>query len=436
MKLQPTPAQLNATPSAAGSPSADAGGSTGARSFSRRTLLSTAAGAIISTETACTSKANSRVTFGVIGLGRRGNYVGAFMANHPNAQLAAICDVYDDKTEAGRRAIPGADKVPAYKDLHEMLARPDLDAVLIATPVYLHPVHFEAAVKAKKHIYCEKPCAASVAGVKVMQAAGVLADPSKTIQFGFQQRFSPEYLRAESLLRQGVIGDMKLMMSYWILPNMLMEPFGQKLAPADEKIRRWEFYRETSGCPIVEQDCHGVDAMNWFARSHPLKAAGTGALRYPLMWGDWTADHWNITYYYPGGIEGQLTSVKERLKVSYRDVREMFIGSDGCLETARWYYKHFGSGRKRAAPNDDDLRDRSLIERVDSKHEITIDAVDAFFRAIVDAKPVNMTQAATESTLTCLLGRMAYETKREVTWEELLASEPGSSRTEVSRTDG
>jgi predicted dehydrogenase len=396
-------------------------------SFTRRTLLTTAAGIAISAETACTSKANSRVTFGVIGVGRRGSYVGAFMASNPNAQLVAICDVYDDRIAAGRAAIPGADKVHAYKDLHEMLVRPDIDAVLIATPVFLHPAHFEAAVKSKKHVYCEKPCAASVAGVKQMIAAARTADPTKTIQFGFQQRYSPEYLHAKSLVDQGRIGEVKLMMSYWILANMLggpIGPFAHKLPPDEEMIRRWEFYRETSGGPIVEQDCHGVDAMNWFAGNHPLKAVGTGGLRYPLPYGDWTSDHHNITYYYPGDIEGHLTSVKERHIVAYRDVREMFVGSDGVIETARTYYKIFGIGPKSAAPNADDLRDRSLVEQRDSKREITIDAVAAFFRSIVDTKQVNDTREATESTLTSLLGRMAYETKREVTWEELLASEP------------
>jgi hypothetical protein len=70
----------------------------------------------------------------------------------------------------------------------------------------------------------------------------------------------------------------------------------------------------------------------------------------------------------------------------------------------------------------DDLRDHSLVEQRDSKREITIDAVEAFFESIVQRKPVNTTIAATESTLSALLGRMAYETKREVSWEELLAS--------------
>jgi len=396
-----------------------------AAGVSRREVISGAAVGLllVSSETACSYRANSKVAFASIGMGRRGCYVATHMAKNADAHLAAICDIYPDRIENARHAVPGGDRVKAYKDFNELLAHPGIDAVLIATPVFLHPLHFEAAVKARKHIYCEKPAAASVAGVKHMMAAAASADPSKTIQFGFQQRFSPEYLRAESLLRKGKIGEVRLMMSYWILANMLMAGFAEKLPPEDEKIRRWEFYRATSGCPIVEQDCHGVDAMNWFAGNHPVKAVGTGGLRYPLAYGDWTSDHHNITYYYPGGIEGHLISVKERHVVSYRDVREQFIGSEGVLETSRSYYKRYGDGQGTSLKTADDLRDRSLVERGDSKREITIDAVEAFFKSIIDQKPLHTTREAAESTLTSLLGRMAYETGREVTWGELLDSE-------------
>jgi predicted dehydrogenase len=380
------------------------------------------AGAILASSTAsCGSPANSKVSFGVIGMGRRGSYVGAMMAEDAHAHLTAICDIYPEPIAAARKAMPAGGSVRIYRDFHDLLASPDIDAVLIATPVFLHPEHFEAAVKARKHIYCEKPVAASVAGVQRVAAAAAVADPSKTIQFGFQQRYSPEYLRAKELLREGRIGEMRHMMSYWILANMLDGPFASKLPEPDEKIRRWEFYRETSGCPIVEQDCHGIDVMNWFAGRHPVKAVGTGGLRAPLPWGDWTSDHHNITYSYPGGIEGVLVSIKERHPAAYRDVREQFFGSTGVIETARTYYKLFGSG-KGSAMKTDDLRDRSLVEQRDSKREITIDAVEAFFRSIVQQKPVNTTTAATESTLSALLGRMAYETKREVSWEDLIAS--------------
>ena len=66
--------------------------------------------------------------------------------------------------------------------------------------------------------------------------------------------------------------------------------------------------------------------------------------------------------------------------------------------------------------------DASLIEKVVSKREITIDAVEHFFRRIVEKKPYNMAKDAGEATLGCILGRMAYETKREVTWEEMMRS--------------
>lgn len=377
---------------------------------------------IVSPRVAFGTQANSKVNFGVIGTGGRGVYVGTHMAKDANARLVAICDIFPDRIDRGKTLLPGGAQVRAYRDPRELLAQPDVDAVLIATPVYLHPEHFELAVKARKHIYCEKPAGASVQGVKRLLAAAATADPSKTIQFGFQQRFSPEYQRAYSIFREGKIGVVKLMMSYWVLGNEPpSKPPETKYPPEEEKIRRWGAWMATSGGPIVEQDCHGVDVLNWWAGAHPQRAAGTGGLRYPLPYGDWDSDHHNITYYYPEGVEGWLISIKHT--AGYRDVKEQMYGSKGMLELARTYYKWHGMIPSAPLSNADDLRDRSLIERGDSKREITIDAVESFFKSIVEGTPYNLAQEAAESTLTSLLGRLAYQKKREVSWEELLRSE-------------
>lgn len=387
--------------------------------ISRRSALKGAL--LVSPATAFSYQANSAVAFGIIGTGGRGAYVGGHMARDRNARLAAICDIYPDRIDSAKTQLPGGDKVPAFRDYHQLLARADVDAVLIATPVFLHPEHFAAAVQARKHIYCEKPAGADVAGILKLQKAGESADPSKTIQFGFQQRFSAEYLKAKSILDKGGIGDMKLMMSYWILGGTPPGPFQSPYPESERRIRHWGRFMETSGGPIVEQDCHGLDTLNWFAGDrHPVSASGTGGLRYPAGYGDWTSDHHNITYYYPAGIEGYLISIKHT--AGYRDVREQFFGSKGLLETARTYYRLHGPLPTARYPNADDLRDRSLIEKQDSPREITIDAVEAFFQSIVDRKPYNMTRTSAESTLTALLGRMAIERKREITWEELLRS--------------
>ena len=387
----------------------------------RDAIAGTAAGlTIVGSRTAFSYQANSAVAFGIIGTGGRGSYVGAHMARDPRTRLAAICDIYPDRIDLAKTRIPTADKARSYRDLHQLLAEPGIDAVLIATPVFLHPAHFEAAVEANKHIYCEKPAGADVAGVKRLLRAAQKADPSRTIQFGFQQRFSPEYLTAEQLLRTGKIGDMKLMTSYWVLGGTPPKGFKSPYPPEEQEIRHWGGWMKTSGGAIVEQDCHGVDVLNWFAAAHPVKAVGSGGLRYPLAYGDWDSDHHDIQYFYPNGVEGWLISIKHT--AGFRDVKEQFYGSQGVLETARTYYRWHGPIPSAPYANADDLSDRSLIEKRESKREITIDAVEHFFTSILEKKPYNLAQAAADATFTSLLGRMAYQTRREVTWEELLKS--------------
>jgi myo-inositol 2-dehydrogenase/D-chiro-inositol 1-dehydrogenase len=389
--------------------------------INRRSALAGAAGVLlVKPETAFGSQANSAVTFGIIGTGGRGRYVGAHMARDPRARLGAICDLFPDRIDLAKTQVPGADRARTYRNYQELLAQADLDAVLIATPVFLHPEHFEAAVQANKHIYCEKPAGADVAGVKRLLRAGERASKSKTIQFGFQQRFSPEYLKAEAILREGKIGRLTLMMTYWVIGSQPMTEFQSPYPPEERKLRHWALWHEYSGSPIVEQDCHGVDTINWFARAHPVKAVGRGGVRFPLPFGNWTSDYHDIIYTYPDGLEGWLISIKHTS--GYRDVKEQFYGSKGMLETARTYYRWHGPTETAPLKNADDLRDRSLIEKGESAREITIDAVEAFFTSIVERKPYHHYLDAANSTLTSLLGRMAYETKREVTWDELLRS--------------
>ena len=394
------------------------------KSISRREAIAGVATGfmIVKPETAFSYQANSTVTFGIVGTGGRGVYDGTHMAHVTGTKLTAICDIYPDKIDSAKTKIPGAQYARTYRNYHDLLGLTDLDAVLITTPVYLHPEHFEAAAGAHKHIYCEKPAGADVAGVKRLLKAAEQADPKKTIQFGFQQRFSPEYLTAMDLYKSGKIGEMKMMMSYWVLGGVPPKNFKPpNFAPEEEKIRLWGRWMAQSGGFIVEQDCHGVDMLNWFAGDgHPTSARGTGGLRYPIVYGDQDSDHHDITYYYPNGLEGWLISVKHT--AGFRDVKEQFYGSAGMLETARTYYKLHGPIANSQYKNADDLTDSSLIERRVSKREVTIDAIEAFFASIRDGKPYNMASIAANATYTSILGRMAYQQKREVTWDEMLQS--------------
>ena len=90
--------------------------------------------------------ANSAITVGVLGTGSRGTFVSAMMAKNTDARVVALCDVFEEKMEQAKKSI-GVENPRLYKDFRQMLAS-DVDAIIIATPVFLHAEHFEAAVKA------------------------------------------------------------------------------------------------------------------------------------------------------------------------------------------------------------------------------------------------------------------------------------------------
>jgi len=375
------------------------------RKMTRRAALAGGTLFLSKSRTAFAAQANSQVALGIIGTGGRGRYVGTLFANDPRVRIAALCDIYHDQIDRAKTEIPGVERAPAFKNYQDLLSRTDLDAVLIATPVFLHPEHFEAAIDAKKHIYCEKPAGADVAGVKRLVRAAKRADASKVIQFGFQQRFSPEYLAALDILRSGQLGELLLMRSDWMLGGAALRAFQSPYPVDEQRIRHWGAFRETSGDFIVEQDCHGLDILNWFAKSHPLKATGAGG-RKKRAFGD-NLDHLNVTFEYPAGLRGFLAATQLAVK-HYWDVKEQFFGTEGILETERKYYKWHRA------------EDTDVV--VNSKREITIDAIEAFVSDILAGKPRNMAFDAADSTLTSLLGRMAIETQHEVTWDEMLRS--------------
>jgi predicted dehydrogenase len=342
---------------------------------------------------------------GLIGSGNRGSYDGKIVVADPRAKLVALCDVNPESIDRAKTAIPEAQNARVFKSHQDLLADKSIDAVVIATPVYLHPEHFEAAVKARKHIYCEKPAGADVAGVKRLLRAAEQADKSKHIQFGFQQRHSPEYLAAEKILRSPAFGDLLYMRAYWLVGGGSLR---SNTPPADEaaKKRSWYPWREYSGDIIVEQHCHGVDVLNWYAQAHPSKAIGTGGRMKPPETGN-VLDHLDVTYDYPNKVQGHLAGV-QLPPGAYSDVKEMFWGSESFIQVHRRYYEH-------RLPKQNPVR-------VESKREITIDAFENFFDRIVNNRPDNEAFFAAESTFTSLLGRMAVYNRREVTWDEMMRS--------------
>ena len=343
------------------------------------------------------SQANSKISVGLIGAGGRGSYDASIVHSDPRAQITALSDLFDDRFESAQQRIKVTNP-RLYKDYEKLLASPDIDAVVIATPPFEHPRMLEAAVQAKKHIYCEKPMGVDLAGCQRVIAASRKCDPKKNISVGFQQRYGPVYLEAYKRLQSGQIGELANARGFWISNDPFQRrPYDD---PKVEKLRNWFCYREYSGDFIVEQDCHNFDVLHWFLGGPPISAVGYGGRKVRTSME--ILDHLSLTFEFPNNIHVNFEA-NQLTPRGWSRIGEEFTGTKGVLETSRVRMIHT------KGPND--------REQIDSKRDITYDGIEAFLQRVQTGDIENVAERAAISTLFAILGRTAIYNKREATWK-------------------
>ena len=172
-------------------------------------------------------KLNRPVRIGFIGTGNRGTHgVITAMSHNNNIEIYALADLFRDRID---QVLPHLNSLNAAKGLSaidekrifvgnkaykQLLKLKEVDAVVIATPAYAHPFIFEAAVKAHKHVYCEKPAAPDVYGtLQMMKAAKGVKDLS--LVMGFQVRYSSAYAEMIRRIHNGDIGEVLTAQLYY-----------------------------------------------------------------------------------------------------------------------------------------------------------------------------------------------------------------------------
>src|ERR1051326_4807041 len=151
-----------------------------------------------------------RITIGCIGQGPQGQGDLQGFLNQKGAQVVAVCDVKTDQLGLARDAVNRCyqnQDCATFGDFRELLARKDIDALLIATPDHWHVPVAVAAVRAGKDIYLEKPMGLSLAEDQLLR--GLVRKQKRVFQFGTQQRSSREFRRACELVRNGYIGKLR-----------------------------------------------------------------------------------------------------------------------------------------------------------------------------------------------------------------------------------
>jgi predicted dehydrogenase len=364
--------------------------------------------------------ANDRVSIAVIGLGRRGTIVSSAFLEDKRANLVGVCDIYDAQTTAFLSRLPKEHGTPrtavAYE---ELLARPDVDAVLLTTPDHLHVTMACAALEAGKHVYLEKPTLHRWEDRAVLKNA---AEKSKQIlQCGMQQRSGAHYLQAkQSIFDEKKLGHVRFARAVW--HNF---PWQQRLVPDAPKPRglnwelflgpapqvpyetvrysSWRYFPDYGAGLLADILTHWIDVAQWMLNdADPRNATALGGI-YQLhdqrqnpdtVSAIVQYDDWNLNF------ESSVLSIRNDHPSVF------FEGTEGTLDLSRDGYTYTSN---QGSPSE--VSSTESLERAHTRN---------FLDAIVSGAQINAPlKAGIEASLPVQMALKSYWSQKTVSQSQL-----------------
>lgn len=368
---------------------------------------------------------SDKITLGFIGCGKQGGGLQRRFLNIGEAQIVAGCDVYAAKLDrfvsannlhyAEKTGQAGFKATAAYRDYRELLARKDIDAVVIATPDHWHATVAVHAAKAGKDIYCEKPLSLTVKEGRAMVKA--TRKNNRVFQTGSMQRSSKEFTQAVQLVRSGAIGEVKkiyvsvggppkdwdlqaeqtpqgLDWELWMGPNVVDRPYNNLLAPNMESNfwAKWRDYNEFGGGYMTDWGAHMFDIGQWglgMDHSGPVAVIPPGA-----------GKETGLIYRYENGVEMIHQPVQGKNFCH-------FIGTNGEVQVGR--------GELRTTP--ETLKDK-VFNREDYKIQVCENHYQDFLEAMRTRKaPICDVETGHRTATVCNIGNIAYKLQRPLYWD-------------------
>ena len=377
---------------------------------------------------------NSAVNVGMVGCGSRGTAVISTMSANNNVNIIALADLFQDKLAIAEQNVNALNAKKGFgavgkkniyrgsKSYQSLINNKDVDAVLISTPGYAHPLILEVAAKAGKHVYSEKPASIDVDGCKKFIAAGKTLGSRQTAVVGFQIRYATPYVKMVERIQNGDIGDIiSAQLYYFSSVNPVYR--NEKWSRDEMRIRNHFYFNELSGGIYLDQAIHMIDVCNWALGTTPLYAMGLGGDKGKNDIGNsWT--NYQVIYKYPNDIN--VTVQSSKIGKTFGDVCARFIGTKGIAEA------HYSGGvfinGENAWDSGINRSGTALTPEQIAKgtSNSSLDDADiykgkSFIDAITSGNRLNLLEDGANSTLSAILGREAAEKKKIVYWKDLLA---------------
>jgi predicted dehydrogenase len=358
---------------------------------------------------------------GLIGCGGRGTGAAQdFLDAGPNLEVVALADVFQDRLDNCRNRLreQKSVEVPDEQcfvgfDAYQRLLETDIDIVLMATPPYFRPEHFEACVDARKHVFMEKPLAVDPVGARsVMQSSRTADGLGLCVVTGTQRRHQANYLDTFRKVSRGAIGDVVAANCYWNGTVPWWRDRQRGWTDVEWMLRDWVNWTWLSGDHIVEQHVHNLDVMHWYlGEAHPEKAVGFGS-RWRRPSGD-QYDSFSIDFTFPNDVH--VHSMCRQIGGCANNVSEFVRGTKGYTNCRDEIWRKDGTQEWRY-PYELDEEGEEIGPRPYKQEHID------FVTAIRTGQPVNEAYRTAVSTMTAIMGRISCYTGQEVTWDEMMES--------------
>ncbi len=363
------------------------------------------------------------ISLGFIGCGKQApGLVNAFMGTN-QIRIAALSEVYKDKSQLMLTRLKGMHEknkqagtftdIPVYNDFRELLARKDVDAVVISTPDHWHAAMAVRAAEAGKDIYCEKPLSLTVREGRAMVDA--TRKHNRIFQTGSMQRSWPEFRQAVEYVRNGFIGEIQsikvnvgvppiaynlpeqpvpngLDWKAWLGPNEF-KPFNAELAPPITKdvYPNWRVYKEFGGGQVTDWGAHMFDIAQWaldMDHSGPTEIFAPDGKEHPFL-----------TFKYKNNI------VMTHEKWEWNNA-VLFTGTEGEIR--------IGRGKIETTP-------ASLKNKIIGETQKRVYKSENHYKDFLNAmrtrtKPVCDVEIGHRTATVCNLANIAYQLKRPLQW--------------------
>ncbi len=389
----------------------------------------------------------------LIGAGTQGRVLIESCLRIPGIRFVAVCDIWEySQRYASRYLKKYGHDVNVYEDYRDLLSQEKgLDAVIVATPDWMHAEHANACMEAGFHVYCEKEMSNSLAEARTMVQTA--RKTGKLLQVGHQRRSNPRYIHAIDRLihEKNILGRINAVYAQWnrAKSDMLgwpkqytmdqgkLEKFGYA---SMTEFRNWRLFKKYGGGPLVDLGSHQIDLFSWVYGVNPSSVMASGGIDYYKNW-QWYDNAMAIyEFKTKKGTARGLYQVQTTTK--HGGFYEAFMGENGSLVISEVPQIGNWAMREAHAPEWDSLVKQGYlkseappIQKVDTKNifldvRVTAEAgrwpipvemakpahqphLENFFNAVLHGTPLNCpSETAYESAVAVLKANEVIETRR------------------------